>query len=229
MVTTTLPWTWRPACSATASRISSIGNLAAMGTVIAPAMIASVIRSRASGRAAAPPVGRTPPGGLGPAAIVEIRSGATPSARAASAASMPNRSVAALNPSGASVRTRSARPGPYATGSAPRLRTNSKVPSEGGPDHPRTAKPRELHHEHAHTSRCAIFTPARYEFATRRRAVIAANHELHEREALKWLRLIATMTDALTRQGVPELAARVAAQLGALALTIAYERWSSQT
>jgi len=59
--------------------------------------------------------------------------------------------------------------------------------------------------------------------------VIAANHELHEREALKWLRLIATMTDALTRQGAPELAARVAAQLGALALTIAYERWSSQT
>lgn len=72
-----------------------------------------------------------------------------------------------------------------------------------------------------------VFTPARHEFATRRRAVIAANRELQEREALKGLGLRATMADALSRRGVPELTARVAAQLGVLALTIAYERWSA--
>lgn len=71
-----------------------------------------------------------------------------------------------------------------------------------------------------------VFTPARREFSARRRTVIAANPELQEREALKGLGLMAAMTEALTRRGVPDLTARVAAQLGALALTIAYERWS---
>ncbi|MEU7887876.1 hypothetical protein AB0B54_20425 [Microbispora bryophytorum] len=37
------------------------------------------------------------------------------------------------------------------------------------------------------------------------------------------------MTDALTRRGVPGLTASVAAQLGALAMKIAYERWSDTT
>jgi AcrR family transcriptional regulator len=73
------------------------------------------------------------------------------------------------------------------------------------------------------------FVPARREFAARRRAVIAANPELQEREALKGLSLTAAMTDALKRRGVPDLTACVAAQLGALALKIAYERWSDAT
>lgn len=73
------------------------------------------------------------------------------------------------------------------------------------------------------------FTPTRREFTTRRQAVIAANPELQEREALKNLGLIASTTDALKRRGVPELTARVAAELGALASTIAYERWSQTT
>ncbi len=47
-MTTILPWTWRPACIVTASRICSIGKTAAIGTVILPARIASVIRSRAA-------------------------------------------------------------------------------------------------------------------------------------------------------------------------------------
>ncbi|MGH3320491.1 MAG: hypothetical protein ACRDN9_09975 [Streptosporangiaceae bacterium] len=34
------------------------------------------------------------------------------------------------------------------------------------------------------------------------------------------------MTDALKRRGVPDLTARVAAELGTLTLTIAYEHWS---
>jgi AcrR family transcriptional regulator len=72
----------------------------------------------------------------------------------------------------------------------------------------------------------AAFTPARREFSVRRRAVIAASPELREREALKGLALTAAMTDALKRRGVPDLASCVAAELGALALKIAYERWS---
>jgi AcrR family transcriptional regulator len=70
------------------------------------------------------------------------------------------------------------------------------------------------------------FTPARREFSAQRRAVIAANPELQEREALKGLGLTASMIDALKRRGVPDLTASVAAQLGALTLKIAYERWS---
>jgi AcrR family transcriptional regulator len=70
------------------------------------------------------------------------------------------------------------------------------------------------------------FTPARREFVARRRAVIAANPELQERETLKGLGLTASMTGALSRRGVPDLTSRVAADLGALAWKIAYERWS---
>jgi AcrR family transcriptional regulator len=70
------------------------------------------------------------------------------------------------------------------------------------------------------------FTPARRELVARRRAVIAANPELREREALKGLGLITAMTDALKRRGVPHLTSAVAAHMGALAMAIAYERWS---
>lgn len=69
------------------------------------------------------------------------------------------------------------------------------------------------------------FTAASREFSARRRAVIAANPELREREALKGLHLTATMTAALRQRGVPDLTASVAAELGALALAIAYGRW----
>jgi hypothetical protein len=59
--------------------------------------------------------------------------------------------------------------------------------------------------------------------------VIAANPELQEREALKGLGLIASMASALKGRGVPDLTASVAAELGALAWKIAYERWSDPT
>src|SRR5215475_2601825 len=65
------------------------------------------------------------------------------------------------------------------------------------------------------------FTPARREFVSRRRAVIAANPELQEREALKGLGLTASMAGALERRGVPGLTSPVAAELGALAWKIA--------
>ena len=73
------------------------------------------------------------------------------------------------------------------------------------------------------------FTPARREFTARRRAVIAAHPELREREALKTVALTATMTNALKRRGVPDLTACVATELAALAMKIAYERWSNPT
>lgn len=73
------------------------------------------------------------------------------------------------------------------------------------------------------------FTTARREVTTRRRGVIAANPELQEREALKGLALVASMTDALKRRGVPELTASVASELGALAFKLAYERWTDTT
>jgi hypothetical protein len=59
--------------------------------------------------------------------------------------------------------------------------------------------------------------------------VITASPELQEREALKGLRLTASMIDALKRRGVPDLTSCVAAELGALAMKIAYERWSDTT
>ncbi|WP_067675758.1 TetR/AcrR family transcriptional regulator [Nocardia miyunensis] len=70
------------------------------------------------------------------------------------------------------------------------------------------------------------FPPERREFAARRQAVIAAHPELREREALKGLGLTAAMIDALERRGVPDLTARVAAELCGVAWKIAYERWS---
>jgi AcrR family transcriptional regulator len=69
------------------------------------------------------------------------------------------------------------------------------------------------------------FPPARREFVARRRAVIAANPELQEREALKALSLTTSMIDALKRRGVADLTAHVAAQLGSLAWKLAYDRW----
>lgn len=73
------------------------------------------------------------------------------------------------------------------------------------------------------------FTSARRELIARRHAVIAANPELQEREALKNLGLTASMSKALMERGVPEVIARVTAELGALASRIAYERWTEST
>jgi AcrR family transcriptional regulator len=91
---------------------------------------------------------------------------------------------------------------------------------------PATATPLEAVAHALDAAGREAFTPARREFSARRRAVIAANPELQEREALKGLGLTASMTGALKRRGVPDLTARVAAELGALAGKIAYERWS---
>ncbi|MEV6562843.1 TetR family transcriptional regulator [Nocardia sp. NPDC051756] len=70
-----------------------------------------------------------------------------------------------------------------------------------------------------------VFTADRREFSARRQAVLNANTELREREALKRIDLTASMIEALGRRGVPSLTARVAAQLGTLAWGIAYDQW----
>jgi AcrR family transcriptional regulator len=70
-----------------------------------------------------------------------------------------------------------------------------------------------------------VFVPAYRDFGARRRAVIAASPELQERDALKGLALIASITEALRQRGVADMTAQIAAQTGALTLKLAYDRW----
>ncbi|MGW5714825.1 TetR/AcrR family transcriptional regulator [Amycolatopsis sp. NPDC003865] len=103
--------------------------------------------------------------------------------------------------------------------------TMAELLAGGIADAPATATPLEAVAHALDTVGREAFTPGRREFGTRRRAVIAANPELREREALKGLGLTAAMAEALGRRGVPDPTARVAAQLGALVMALAYERW----
>ncbi len=73
----------------------------------------------------------------------------------------------------------------------------------------------------------AAFTPDRHELAPQRRAVIAANSELQERELLKRARLASVMADALRARGTDETTARLAAEVGILAFSTAYARWAA--
>ena len=107
--------------------------------------------------------------------------------------------------------------------------TMAELLAEGIAAAPATATPVEAVVHALDAVATKAFTPARREFVVRRRAVIAAHSELQEREALKGLRLTASMIDALELRGVPDATSRVTAELGALVLKIAYERWSSTT
>ncbi len=71
----------------------------------------------------------------------------------------------------------------------------------------------------------AAFTADRRELSARRQAVLAANPELREREALKRVNLTASMVEALIRRAVPDLSAHAAAKLGALAWELALDQW----
>jgi AcrR family transcriptional regulator len=71
------------------------------------------------------------------------------------------------------------------------------------------------------------FTDERHDLAEQRRAVIAANPELHERELLKRARLSTAMTSALRARGTDETTARLAAEIGMLAFSGAYARWAA--
>ncbi|MFD5648979.1 TetR/AcrR family transcriptional regulator [Streptomyces sp. NPDC127039] len=70
-----------------------------------------------------------------------------------------------------------------------------------------------------------FFTVDRREFSRRRQAVLNANMELREREALKRIDLTTAAIEALNRRGVPIMTARVAARLGMLVWEIAYDQW----
>jgi AcrR family transcriptional regulator len=72
----------------------------------------------------------------------------------------------------------------------------------------------------------AAFPAERREFAPQRQAIISANPELQEREALKRAGFTAAMTDALLARGVANPAASLAAEIGVLALGRAYARWA---
>lgn len=90
---------------------------------------------------------------------------------------------------------------------------------------PAAATPREAVTRALDAAGQYAFTAERREVVARRQAVIAANPELQERDALKNLALSASITDALRRRGVPDLTARVTAELAAVASMIALERW----
>ncbi len=90
---------------------------------------------------------------------------------------------------------------------------------------PATASPLEVLAQAIDAVGETAFTPDWRPVSVQRRAVIAANAELQEREALKELALTAAMTEALKQRGVSDLTSRVAAQLGALAMKLAYEQW----
>jgi AcrR family transcriptional regulator len=73
----------------------------------------------------------------------------------------------------------------------------------------------------------AAFTPDRHDLAPQRRAIIAAHSELQERELLKRARLASVMAEALRARGADETTARLAAEIGVLAFSAAYARWSA--
>lgn len=73
-----------------------------------------------------------------------------------------------------------------------------------------------------------VFTEHRRQVAPQRQAVIAANSELQERELLKRARLASVVADALQARGTEATAARLAAEIGLIAFSIAFARWLTQ-
>ena len=73
----------------------------------------------------------------------------------------------------------------------------------------------------------SVFTPERQPFASQRQAVISANLELQEREALKRAGFTTAMRRALRQRGVTEPGATLAAELGILAFRAAFARWAA--
>ena len=68
--------------------------------------------------------------------------------------------------------------------------------------------------------------PAKRELGSRLKAAVAASTELQERDALKSVGLAAAMTTALAARGVPDPAAALAGEMGALAFKRGYATWS---
>jgi AcrR family transcriptional regulator len=70
-----------------------------------------------------------------------------------------------------------------------------------------------------------VMTPQQRAKAAQRVLVVAANTELQERGLLKHARIAGAVSTALRERGADELTARLGAQVGMLAFTIAVERW----
>ncbi|MEU1271186.1 helix-turn-helix domain-containing protein [Streptomyces sp. NPDC005799] len=71
-----------------------------------------------------------------------------------------------------------------------------------------------------------VFTPERQDLARQRRAVTTAHSELRERELLKLARLSEAIGAALRDRGVDDTTSRLAAEMGVLAFTTAFARWT---
>jgi AcrR family transcriptional regulator len=70
-----------------------------------------------------------------------------------------------------------------------------------------------------------VMTPQQRAKAAQRVLVVAANSELQERGLLKHARIARSISAALRERGADELTARLGAELGMLAFSIAVERW----
>lgn len=71
-----------------------------------------------------------------------------------------------------------------------------------------------------------VLTPDIRELGPQLRAIVAANRELQERDALKRPSLAAVMANALQQRGVDASTASLAAELGILAFTRAHSLWA---
>jgi AcrR family transcriptional regulator len=70
-----------------------------------------------------------------------------------------------------------------------------------------------------------VMTPHRRATAARRVLVVAANSELQERGLLKHARIANSITAALRERGADELTARLGAEVGMLAFSVALGHW----
>jgi AcrR family transcriptional regulator len=70
-----------------------------------------------------------------------------------------------------------------------------------------------------------VMTPHRRVTAARRVLVVAANSELQERGLLKHARIANSITAALRERGADELTARLVAEVGMLAFSVALGHW----
>ena len=70
-----------------------------------------------------------------------------------------------------------------------------------------------------------VMTPHRRATAARRVLVVAANSELQERGLLKRARIANSITAVLRERGADELTARLGAEMGILALSVALGQW----
>ena len=77
----------------------------------------------------------------------------------------------------------------------------------------------------AFTAADAAMTPRQRAKDAKRVLVIAGNSELQERGLLKHARIARSVSAALRTRGADELTARLGAEVGMLAFTIAVERW----